>query len=77
VCGDESQKRTSRHYSDRLKLSYVVCLNEECQCVFSTFEIFNRYIAKTIAHVHLPVQVEEPDEEVIRTKTLAYTVRLE
>jgi len=48
-------------------------MNEECQCVFSTFEVFERFISKTID----PAPVAEPVKEVARTKTPAYTVRLE
>jgi len=77
VCGSKSKKRTSRHYSDRSKMSYVVCLNKDCQCVFSTFEIFDRFIAKTIDPAHLPAPVEEPVKEGVRQKAPVYTVRLE
>jgi hypothetical protein len=52
-------------------------MNEECQCVFSTFEVFERFISKTIDPAHVPAPVAEPVKEVARTKTPAYTVRLE
>lgn len=77
VCGGESKKRTSLHYSDRSKMSYVVCLDEECHCVFTTFEVFDRFITKTIDPAHLPAPLEKPVKERVRQKAPVYTVRLE
>ncbi|GAB2927085.1 hypothetical protein GCM10011328_31820 [Hafnia psychrotolerans] len=52
-------------------------MNFDQQEIFTTFEVFDRFITKTIDPAHLPAPVEKRVEEVMRPKAPVYTVRLE
>ncbi|RJT15668.1 ogr/Delta-like zinc finger family protein [Rahnella inusitata] len=75
-CRSSSKKRSTRAYSATSKLAYSVCVNDQCQCVFTTFETFERFITKTVDPAHLPAPVEELINAP-RPVTPAYAVRLE
>ncbi|MCW6542996.1 ogr/Delta-like zinc finger family protein [Yersinia ruckeri] len=78
-CGSTSKSRSSRGFTRHVKERYSVCTHHQCQCVFKTFEFFDRFITKTVDPKQVKKAAMEPQPAALKPviKRERYVTRLE